>query len=62
MTAMKVVLEPDCVDCKHPAEEHNYDPSGMAGTACWHAEKWDRDGWPVGEKCGCTDYNPGDCD
>jgi hypothetical protein len=51
---------PDCT-CGHPSDEHTYDPSGCAGTACWHAESYDSDGWPKDGKCTCTDYNPARC-
>jgi prevent-host-death family protein len=58
-TLQQAVIEPVCVDCGHLSEEHNYDPSGCAGTACLFAEGgWDELG-PVGKVCECEDYNPG---
>ena len=55
---MSAVLEPVCT-CGHDAEEHNYDPSGCDGTECLVPDGgYDEDGWPVGQVCSCTDYEP----
>lgn len=46
----------DC-DCGHPPAEHESDPSGCAGSPCWHGDSTDNNGYPV-NRCPCKDYSP----
>lgn len=44
--------------CGHHPHDHESDPSGAAGSRCWHADTYDKLGYPDANACPCRDYNP----